>query len=374
LVKSVEDAALSMASVYRALGLQLPAEMTLAGDRIQRRFQDLLARFMPFDLVIDEETADGQEVRVSKTSVAGSWGPIAGALRYFADRFGIPRASIEGTNIPKDLVRQYATHGDAELLYDPDRKRNALALRRRVEYFGFELEREIEPLDEPWSGEVAAGARHALADALARSEARHLAVRRNREAIDRIREVYRRSGGQTPRLNQADLAAVYESQLGGVRSLDDFSRAQLRVDVDSMVPREEQERWLALPDGVRIRDHDVPIEYDVEEATDGSKTAVARLRLTEKMARTLSEAEIPRLDRPLRFVVPRGQRGAARAATLDELQDLLDQPWTQDEIARLDRQRDQRRDERKREKHGGRGRSGRGATPRGGGRRGGRSG
>jgi len=409
LVKSVEDAALSMASIYRAIGLPLPADMTLAGDRIQRRFQDLLARFMPFDLVIDEETADGQEARVSKTSVAGSWGPIAGTLRYFADRFGVPRASIEGTNIPKDLVRKYATHGDAELLYDPERKRNALALRRRVEYFGFELEREIEPLDEPWPDDVAPRARHALADALARSEARHLAVRRNREAIDRIREVYRRSGGQTPRLNQADLAAIYESLLGGVRSLDDFARAQLRVDVDSMVPRDEQERWLALPDGVLIRDHDVPIEYDVEEGADGSKAAVARLRLTEKLARTLTEAEIPRLDRPLRFVVPRGQRGAARAATLDELQDLLDQPWTADEIARLDRQRDQRRDERKREhrernargalrrgradsrgdgrgESGGRGasggehgpgrsgRGGRGATPpRGGGRRGGRS-
>jgi HrpA-like RNA helicase len=349
LVKSIEDAALSMASIYRAIGLPLPAEMTLAGDRIQRRFEELLARFMPFDLVIDEQTADGQDARVSKTSVAGSWGPIAGTLRYFADRFGIPRASIEGTNIPKDLVRKYATHGDAELLYDPDRKRSALALRRRVEYFGFELEREVEPLEEPWNDEIAPGARHVLADALARSEARHLAVRRNRDAIDRIREVYRRSGGVTPRLNQADLAAIYEAQLGNVRSLDDFMRAQLRVDADAMVSRDEQERWMALPDGVLIRDREVPIEYDVEEGADGSKTAVARLRLTEKVARTLTDAEIPALDRPLRFVVPRGQRGAARASTLEEIQDLLDQPWTQDEINRLERQRDQRREEHKRE-------------------------
>ena len=41
---------------------------------------------MPFDLVIDEETAWGEEARVSKTSVCGSWGAIAGELRYFADR------------------------------------------------------------------------------------------------------------------------------------------------------------------------------------------------------------------------------------------------------------------------------------------------
>ena len=402
LVKSVEDAALSMASIYRALGLRLPADMTLAGDRIHRRFAELLAQFMPFDLVIDEETADGQEARVSKTSVAGSWGPIAGTLRYFADRMGVPRASIEGTNVSKDLIRRYATQGGAELLYDPDRKRNALALRRRVEYFGFELEWEIEPLEEPWSDDVAPRARRALADALARSEARHTAVRRNHDGIERVREVYRRSGGHTARLNQADLAAVYEAQLGDVRSLDEFSREQLRLDVDGLVAREEQERWLALPDGVLIRDRDVPIEYDVEEMADGTRTAVARLRLTEKVARTLNEAEIPQLDRPLRFVVPRGQRGAARAATLGELQTLLDQPWTQDEITRLDRQRDQKRDDQKREHRernaraslrrgrsdprsdgnrdrengrndrGGGSHGGRGATPRGRGRRGGR--
>ena len=349
LVKSVEDAALGMASIYRSLNMPLPAQMTLAGDRVQRKFADLLARFMPFDLVIDEETMDGQNARVSKTSVAGSWGAIAGTLRYFADRMGIPRASIEGTNIPMDLVRKYATHGDAELLYDPDKKRNALALRRRVEYFGFELEREIEPLEEPWSDEVAPQARRALAQALARFEARHHAVRRNREPVERIREVYRRSGGRTPKLGMQELAEIYEKQLGEVRSLEEFNHTRLVVDVDAMVPRGEQERWLALPGAVEIRDREVPIEYDVEEGPDGARLAVARLRLTEKVARTLTEAELPQLDRPLRFVVPRGQRGAARASTLDELQELLDQPWTSDELERLDRQRADEREQRKRQ-------------------------
>jgi hypothetical protein len=60
--------------------------------------------------------------------------------------------------------------------------------------------------------------------------------------------------------------------------------------------------------------------------------AVARLRLPEKIARTLTEAELPVLDRPLRFVVLRGQRGAVRARTLDELQEALDRPWSPDEV------------------------------------------
>ncbi|HET7456570.1 MAG TPA: DEAD/DEAH box helicase, partial [Gemmatimonadaceae bacterium] len=144
LVKAVEDAALAMASVYRSVGLALPTKMVQAREHVHRKFADLLARYMPFDLVIDEETADGQEARVSKTSVCGSWGPIAGELRYFADRFGVPRAAIEGTQIPLDLIRRYARRGEPELVYDPHRKHAPLALRRRVEYYGFELEREVE--------------------------------------------------------------------------------------------------------------------------------------------------------------------------------------------------------------------------------------
>jgi hypothetical protein len=49
---------------------------------------------------------------------------------------------------------------------------------------------------------------------------------------------------------------------------------------------------------------------------DGQKIGIARLRLPEKLARTISESELPVLDRPLRFIVIRGQRGAIRADTL----------------------------------------------------------
>src|SRR5690348_6647667 len=51
LVKAVEDAALGMASVYRALGLPLPSAMPNAGDADLRAFQQLVAEVMPFDLV-----------------------------------------------------------------------------------------------------------------------------------------------------------------------------------------------------------------------------------------------------------------------------------------------------------------------------------
>ena len=358
LVKSIEDAALGMASVYRGVGLPLPDQMANAGEKVLRKFQELLARYMPFTLVIDEETASGDEARVSKTSVCGSWGAIAGELRYFADKFGNPRASIEGTQVPADFIRKYAQTGEAELIYDPERKQAALSLRRKVTYYGFELEREIEVIDA-FPADIAPHARHVLAEALARGEARHPGVHRNRVAVEEVREVYRRSGGQTPKLGMAELTAIYERQLANVNSLSDFRHARVDFDADAIVPREERERYAELPDTVEIRGKEVEIQYDVEENESGV-VGVARLRLPEKVARNISEAELPTLDRPLRFVVTRGMRGAARASTLDELQEELDRPFTREEIEGFERVKNRQRDER-REKKRGRRESGEGA-------------
>ncbi|HET6761336.1 MAG TPA: DEAD/DEAH box helicase [Gemmatimonadaceae bacterium] len=330
LVKAIEDAALATASIYRALGMELPTKMVNARDHIYRKFTELLAQFMPFDLVIDEQTADGTEARVSKTSVCGSWGPIAGDLRYFADRSGIPRAAIEGTQVPIELIRRYATRSEAELIYDPRRKHGPLVLKRKLEYFGFELDNEIETVED-FPPELATQARHVLAEALARGEARHFAVKKNQDVIAEIREGYKRSGGETKRLGLSELTALYEEQLGDANSMDDFKSARLSVDRERFIPRKTRERLERLPGYVTIRDRDVEIDYDVEER-DGQRHGVARLRLPEKIARSLTQEEIPQLDRPVRFVVLRGQRGAVRADDLDELQERLAQPWSPDEV------------------------------------------
>jgi len=75
------------------------------------------------------------------------------------------------------------------------------------------------------------------------------------------------------------------------------------------------------------------MDYDVEEH-DGRLVPVVRLRVPEKLARTMVQEEVPSLDRPVRFVVPRGQRGSVRADTLHDLQQKLDLPFTDDERAR----------------------------------------
>ena len=104
-----------------------------------------------------------------------------------------------------------------------------------------------------------------------------------------------------------------------------------------------------LPDHVFVRDRDVEIQYDVEEGSEGN-LGVARLRLPEKLARTLTEPEIPQLDRPLRFIVTRGARGAARAATLPALQEELERPFTEEELEAMNRAWEARREERRERK------------------------
>jgi ATP-dependent helicase HrpA len=327
LIKAIEDTALAMASVCRSLDVPLPKTMPMVNEPMRRAINDLLARVMPFDLVIDEETADGQEARVSKTSVCGSWGAITGTLRYFADRFGVPRASIEGTQLPASLVRRYAVATDGELAVDP-RSRDALVLTQRVTYHGFELERDEEDVEvfPPGREEEA---RRVLATALAKSEARHPAVRRNQRAIDETRELYRRSGGNTPRLTLNDLVARYEALLSNVSSMREYHAASLKLNLWDLISPDERQRLLDLPSAVEVRGKWIDIDYDIEPAGEGEPAKpVARLRLPEKMARSLVDEELPVLDRPLRFVVTRGPRGAVRASSLGELQALLDAPWS----------------------------------------------
>lgn len=262
--------------------------------------------------------------------MCGSWGAITGSLRFFADKFGVPRAAIEGTQIPPDVIRAHATRHPPRMVFEPTRRERPFALEHRVTYAGFELERDREPI-ETFPPEMAESARLAFAEALARGEARHQAVPRNRSAIDELREVWRRSGGTTASLSQADLAGWYAKQLAGATDLNGFRSAPLQFDAEDFVPRAERERWLALPSAVVIRDRTVALHYEVEQRPDGGAVGVARLQLPEKLARTLVAEELPALDRPLRFVVTRGPRGAVRADSFEALVDALDEPFTPDE-------------------------------------------
>ena len=335
LTKSIEDAALATACLFRGVGLPLPDEMPLVTPQIERRFRELLARWMPFDLAIDESLASGEEARVGRSSLCGAEGAVAGELRYFADRHGIARASIEGTQLPWALLRKFAQPGEVEIAYDAGRPASPLTLTRTVEYFGFVLDRKSEAIKK-FAPAIAGQARRVLAEAVAGGAAHHRAVAANRPIIEEVRELHRRSNGQTPALDFDELSAHYAAQLDAqnIASLLEFRNAQLQVRAENYVSDAERERLWKLPSSVMLDSLKVPIHYEI-----GGDKGIARLMLPEKLARALDESELPNLDRPLAFGVSRGARGTLRAASLGELQSALEGPWTPDDAPRARKSR-----------------------------------
>ena len=288
LVKAIEDIALGTASVYRQLELPLPARLAYGDRKTLEAFADLVAKIMPFDLVIDEQTADGREARVSRSSVCGSWGAIAGTLRYFADRFGVPRASIEGTQIPERAVRRYARRGRPQAMFERQRRREGLMVLRTVEYFGFTLDRDVEPLPSPFPDELADPARQALVQAVLAGETPHPDQGKVRRALERFGHYWRRSGGQLSQARSEQLLEQLGAQLASVRSWDEFIGTRITLDPEAAIPEPERQRLDALPSSVFLYGDRVPVDYDVEPAVGG----VVRLRLNGPARRRSS---LPRI-------------------------------------------------------------------------------
>jgi hypothetical protein len=318
LVKAIEDTALGVASVYRSLEQPLPKQLPYASKELRKLWADLLARIMPFDLVIDEHTADGQEARVSKTSVAGSWGAVAGNLRFFADRFGIPRAGIEGTTLSYDLVRQYASLGPPKVVLRGPRKHQGLSLERRRTYFGFQLDTEVEPVTGEVPEALRAVARDALTEALLTGETTHPDQQRLRRAVDELNELWRRSGGALSSIAPSALRQRVRAQLDSVDSWEQFLRTRVALDPSALVESDLRARLEAMPSSIRLRGDAAPLDYEV---VDGE--GIARVRLREGQARRLRADEIPPLDRPLRFAIQRGGHAPLLADSLPALLELL---------------------------------------------------
>src|SRR5829696_2225493 len=326
LVKAIEDTALGVASVYRSLELPLPKQLPYASKDIRRRWSDLVARIMPFDLVIDERTVDGHEARISKTSVAGSWGAVAGALRFFADRFGNPRAGIEGTTLSYDLIRRYAVLGPPRVMLGGPRKHQRLMIERRRSYFGFDLETEIDAITGEIPPELQSAARDVLSQALTEGETVHADQHRVRRTLAELNELWRRSGGAVATVSPEALRTEIRAQLEGVTSWGGLLRTRVVLDPRELVDDATRERLEALPTSLRVKGDAVPLEYEVQAGV-----GVARVRLREGQARRMRQDEVPPLDRPLRFAVQRGGHAPIHADTIQALQAALQRSPRSDE-------------------------------------------
>jgi len=314
LVKAVEDVALGTAAVYRGLERPLPDRFAPAGRATLRAFQDLLASVMPFDLVIDGETAAGEPVRVSRSSVCGSWGGVAGTLRYFADRFGRPRASIEGTNLPYKLIRHHAQRGPPRVALGTHRHRQELWIEHPLDYFGFRLDLEAERLPDPFPTELLREAHETLAKGLLTGRTAHPDRGPIARAAAQADEYWRRSGGTLSAVSPERRHQAILTQLDAVSSLHEFLNTRIALDVIDEVPLPVRQRLDALPSSVRLLGDTVALEYDVEGGE-----GVAYLRLKQGQAARLRARDLPQADRPMWFRVVQGGRVVVTAKSIEEL-------------------------------------------------------
>src|SRR5256885_14329009 len=93
---------------------------------------------------------------------------------------------------------------------------------RRLEYFGFVLERETEPLRGRWPDDLAPAARSALVAALLAGETPHPDQGRVRKALERFGQYWRRSGGQLAAAAGDRVAQILAGQMAGGRARGDF--------------------------------------------------------------------------------------------------------------------------------------------------------
>jgi len=312
LVKAIEDIALGTASVYRTLEVPLPGKFPPAGSQAVRAFRDLLARVMPFDLVIDEHTADGRPARVSRGSVCSAWGAIAGSIRYFADSRGVARAAIEGTSVPLELIRRYARKGPPTVEFRDDRRFVGLAVTRRTEYFGFELDRSRQPLEGTVPPELAEQARDALAQAVVEDLTPHPDQRKITRAVTRVDEYWRRSGGRLKEASPEARLKAIRAQLSSVNDWPSFVGTRLELDPEVVVPEATRASLDALPSSVQLDGDRVALSYEMENGN-----AVAVIHLREGQARRLRKGSLPPVDRPMRFAITHG-RSVFRAESIDE--------------------------------------------------------
>jgi len=318
LVKGIEDIALGMASVMRTVERPLPERLPKVTKQVLRDYRDLVAAIMPFDLAIDGETAGGERVRLSMSSVCGRHSAVAGTISYFANRFGSPRAAIEGTSIPFKLLQQYAARGFPEIELRSTKGRPRLSLVQTSKYAGFILDRKSTAIVDGFPQGQEDAARRELAKKLLEGVTPHPNQQRVTKIVRRLDEYYRRSGGTLQEAGPDRAEENLLGQLADVSSWQEFLDTTIRLSVADFITVEQTGPLDALPKSITVRGNKIPLKYELDEAIP-----VVRLRLRESLARRTRTRDLEKLDRPYRFSVVRGKRELVRAKSLEEMRDRL---------------------------------------------------
>lgn len=110
--KSIKEVAIAMKSVYRQFHMRLPPTQDFAaisaGSSTYRDFLELIAKVQSLDFVRYKNNSQAGEVWRPQHSQVYSEQSL-GTIRYWEDKWGTRRASMEGTGIPTELVHKFAS-------------------------------------------------------------------------------------------------------------------------------------------------------------------------------------------------------------------------------------------------------------------------
>jgi len=148
--------------------------------------------------------------------------------------------------------------------------------------------------------------------------ARHKDARHLRHVLERLGELWRRSAGTLSGVDGSVIRAALGRRLQGLKRFDDFLAADLALSVDEFVPGALRRPLEALPASVVVAGEECHVDYEIDAGV-----GIARVRLKERLARSVGPQDLPRLDRPVAFTVVRGKDATVRARSLEELRRLL---------------------------------------------------
>lgn len=112
--KAVKEAVLAMKSIFHQMRTRLsePQEfgMVLANTPAHEAFLHLLAKVQSLDFVRNGRNSKAGSVFTAQHGMLGySADAVLGTIRYWKDKRGYTRSSIEGTEIPAAILNSYAT-------------------------------------------------------------------------------------------------------------------------------------------------------------------------------------------------------------------------------------------------------------------------
>ena len=109
--KAIKEATIAMKSVFRQMNMRLPVpdafKPAAKGGETEKNFVELLARVQSLDFVQDERNSHAGTVWAAQHSSTYARS-VLGTIRFWKDKRGFQRATVEGTEVPDDTLMRYA--------------------------------------------------------------------------------------------------------------------------------------------------------------------------------------------------------------------------------------------------------------------------